>query len=54
MNPETPEADAAEQAREEQLFFNDEETPGSVPEGVDAADMADQERTIPAEDDYDY
>lgn len=53
MHPETPDADAAEQAREEQPMV-DEDTPGTVPDDVDAADLADQAKIIPAEDDYDY
>ena len=51
MNPETPEADAVEQARQE---VPEEETPipPEVPFDADPADLVDQYREIPTDDDF--
>lgn len=54
MDPEKPEADAAEQAREEHAPTDGEEIPQGVPDDVDPADLAEQARTVPGEDDDDY
>ena len=59
MDFETPEADAAEQARVEEPVPEDDE-PAEVQGGagapdaeVDPADYADQQRVVPDEEDYD-
>ncbi|QUH02711.1 hypothetical protein HUO13_19590 [Saccharopolyspora erythraea] len=53
MDPETPEADAAEQARETIVPAEDEETElaGELSPEVDPADLAEQNRPVPADDD---
>lgn len=54
MNPETPEADAVEQLRRaENLPEEDEAVPTEVPLDADPADVSEQYRTVPVEDDYD-
>ncbi|WP_199740268.1 hypothetical protein [Saccharopolyspora rhizosphaerae] len=54
MNPETPEADAFEQSlRAEDLPDEDDAVPTDVPIDADPADVSDQYRTVPVEDDYD-
>jgi hypothetical protein len=55
MNPETPEADAAEQARQAEEVPNDEELESiEVPLDADPADLADQHRAVPVDDSYDH
>ncbi|TWF96195.1 hypothetical protein [Saccharopolyspora dendranthemae] len=54
MNPETPEADAAEQLRRaEDLPEDDEAGPTETPFDADPADVSEQYRAVPVEDDYD-
>ncbi|GAA0536695.1 hypothetical protein GCM10011581_23410 [Saccharopolyspora subtropica] len=55
MDPETPEADAAEQVRPAEDVL-DEEEPGTleVPLDADPADAADQSRPVPLDDAYDH
>lgn len=54
MNPETPEADAVEQAQQAQDLPEDEPVAtGARSWDADPADLADQQREVPADDDYD-
>ncbi|MER7079740.1 hypothetical protein SAMN02982929_06728 [Saccharopolyspora kobensis] len=55
MNPETPETDAVEQARQVDELAEDEE-PEQVeaPLDADPADLADQHRAVPLDDAYDH
>lgn len=54
MNPETPEADAVEQSRRaEDLPEEDEVVPAEVPLDADPADVSEQYRTVPVDEDYD-
>ncbi|WP_190815302.1 hypothetical protein [Saccharopolyspora pogona] len=55
MDPETPEADAAEQARQaEEVPDEEEPEPIEVPLDADPADLADQHRPVPVDDSYDH
>ncbi|MER7013754.1 hypothetical protein ABT324_20245 [Saccharopolyspora sp. NPDC000359] len=54
MSPETPEADAVEQAQQaEELVVDEESEPVEVPLDADPADLADQYREVPIDDAYD-
>ncbi|MDI2029454.1 hypothetical protein QFW96_12565 [Saccharopolyspora sp. TS4A08] len=54
MNPETPEADAVEQARRaEDLPDEDESAAVEIPLDADPADVSEQYRTVPVDDEYD-
>ncbi|GAA4615609.1 hypothetical protein [Saccharopolyspora hordei] len=55
MDPETPEADAAEQARQAEETFEEEEVlePVEAPFDADPADLVDQNRPAPLDDSYD-
>lgn len=55
MNPETPEADAVEQAQQDEAVPEEDGPTGAEGTAWDAdpADLADQQRTEPADDDYD-
>lgn len=55
MNPETPETDAVEQARQvEELVEEEESEQIEVPFDADPADLADQHRAVPIDDAYDH
>ncbi|MER6992627.1 hypothetical protein ABT337_21430 [Saccharopolyspora hirsuta] len=55
MSPETPEADAVEQARQAEELVEDEESEQvEVPLDADPADLADQHREVPIDDSYDH
>ncbi|MBB5157875.1 hypothetical protein [Saccharopolyspora phatthalungensis] len=54
MDPETPEGDAAEQARLAEDVLDDEEPePVEVPLDADPADLAEQHRAVPVDEEYD-
>lgn len=53
MNPETPEADAVEQAQQTEEVPADEGV-APAPWDADPADLADQQREVPADDEYDH
>lgn len=53
MNPETPEADAVEQAQQDDAVPEEDGPTGAEATWeADPADLADQKRTEPADDDY--
>jgi hypothetical protein len=55
MDPETPEADAAEQARQAEDVLDDEEPEAiEVPLDADPADLADQHRPVPLDDSHNH
>ena len=55
MNPETPDADAAEQARQaDDLVEEDEAGLPDQPLDADPADLADQHREVPVDDAYEH
>jgi hypothetical protein len=55
MSPETPDADAAEQARQaDELVEEDESAPADRPLDADPADLADQQREVPVDDAYEH
>ncbi|MGW1678115.1 hypothetical protein [Saccharopolyspora sp. NPDC002376] len=55
MDPETPEADAVEQARQaEELPEEEEPEQVEVPLDVDPADLADQRRPAPVDESYNH
>lgn len=51
MDPETPEADAVEQAHPAELSDEDVPEQTRVPDDVDPADHVDQQWDVPSEDD---
>lgn len=55
MNPETPDADAAEQARQaDELPEENEVAPTDRPLDADPADLVDQHREEPLDDAYEH
>ncbi|GAA2792042.1 hypothetical protein [Saccharopolyspora taberi] len=55
MDPETPEADAVEQAREaEEPLDENDQLPTDLPAEANPADLAEQHRTVPEDEAYEH
>ncbi|GAB3289789.1 hypothetical protein [Parasphingorhabdus pacifica] len=58
MDPETPEADAAEQARQAEDDVDEEEAtavgPGVTTANANPADFVEQQQIVPDDDSYDW